>query len=160
MGGSSRIILGLNPDLIVDRELDALPAEALDGLFHSIQLGHVLVRDDADSLRTQVFAVHADLLRGSGAKPDAGGGHLECVLLLLRGIDGRGEVPDMSRYRRDLAGLLLLMVVVGRVRVAWTARRMGVLDSPEQVERPGGRRGGDSDCREDHPGCNRSVRTS
>lgn len=90
--GNIRTILWLSADFIKNSKLHTLPRQTFSSLLHSIQLSHIRIRHDTDSLRAHIFKVHTDFLGGTRSESDTGRSHLKSVLLLLRRIGGSSHV--------------------------------------------------------------------
>ena len=120
-------ILGLHPDLVVDLKCNALSRQSLDNLLHRVELPHVLVRNHHDALGAHVLEVHAHFLRAPRTEAYTRGRHLKGIFLLLRIVDGCGEV---SARLVDGRGRLVVVIGIGMARARG---RMCELNSAQQV---------------------------
>lgn len=128
--GNARTILWLSADFIKHGKFHTLPRQALRSLLHGIQLSHIRIRHDTDSLCTHVLKVHTNFLGGTRPESDTGRSHLKGILLLLRRVGGSSEV---STYIVGEANLLSLMVMmVAGVGVAGAIGWVGELDGAEK----------------------------
>lgn len=132
MGQGLRAILWLDPCLVEDFKVDALVGQCLSNLFHSRQFVDSLVSNDTDPLGAHVLEVHADFARYARSESDGRGSHLKGILLELRAVL-RGCI---AAYSSMWAVSMVMMVT--RVGVAWTRRRMSELNGPEQIHCPRG----------------------
>lgn len=132
----ARVILGLDPSAVEDGVVDVLLAESSTDLLHGPELVDRAVGHDGHVLGAHVLEVHADLASDAVAETDGRRGHLKGVLLERRLLLGRGIAAlGLAGVGR---GSVLVVVMVVRVGVAWTRRRMGVLDGPEKAYSPRG----------------------
>lgn len=120
-------ILGLHPDLIIDLKCNTLPRQPLHHLLHRIQLPDILVCNHHDALGAHVLEVHAHFLCTPWPEAYTRGRHLKGIFLLLRIVDGRGEVPARLV---DSRGCLVVVIGIGMAR---TRGRMCELNSAQQV---------------------------
>lgn len=132
MGQGLRAILWLDSCLVEDFEVDALVGQCLSNLFHGRQLVDSFIGDNADPLGAHVLEIHADFARDARSESDGRGRHLEGVLLELRAVLG-GCIAAYSSMRT-----VSVIMMVTRVGVAGTRRRMCELDGPEQIHCPRG----------------------